>query len=175
MHQGTPYGYLIVNGKVINEKGIQRLLGLQVDQVAFDKVWKELTEHGVVKKDENSGAYYSKRMVQDYEKFSKEYEINPKHRKLAEIVISYLNGKAKKNFDIKDDSYIEIIARKLEDGYIPDDFKKVINIKYDEWNENEKMNAYLHPETLFGNKFEKYLKQVKESRDNFTGNTINKR
>ena len=43
-----------------------------------------------------------------------------------------------------------------------EDFKKVIDIKVQEWGKNEKMNKYLRPETLFGTKFESYLNEKEE-------------
>jgi uncharacterized phage protein (TIGR02220 family) len=52
----------------------------------------------------------------------------------------------------------ESIRARMNEGFIIDDFKTVIDVKYDEW-KNTDMEKYLRPETLFGNKFESYLNQ----------------
>lgn len=71
-------------------------------------------------------------------------------------VIDYLNEKANKHFKYTETNSKHIKAR-LNDGFVLDDFKKVIDSKIREWLGNEKMNLYLRPETLFGSKFESYL------------------
>ena len=48
-----------------------------------------------------------------------------------------------------------------------DDFKKVIDNKINDWKNNNDMQKYLRPETLFGNKFESYLNQKNRNPDWF--------
>ena len=49
---------------------------------------------------------------------------------------------------------------RIAEGYTVDDFKKVIDIKAEEWLGTE-MDKYLNPSTLFRpSNFEKYLNQV---------------
>ena len=55
-------GFLILNGHVLDEKGIQKLSGLNPKR--FRKVFQELTSFGIIRADEN-GRFYSKRMVGD--------------------------------------------------------------------------------------------------------------
>ena len=55
-------GFLIVAGQVLDKNGIRKLAGLTPKK--FEKVFNELTNLGILKQDE-SGRYYSKRMVDD--------------------------------------------------------------------------------------------------------------
>ena len=57
-------------------------------------------------------------------------------------------------------STIKNINARVGEGYAIDDFKKVIDTKFDEWHNDSKMSKYLTPDTLFGTKFEKYLNQI---------------
>ena len=45
----------------------------------------------------------------------------------------------------------------MNEGYQPEDFKRVIEIKTEEWRNDPVWGKYLRPETLFGTKFESYL------------------
>lgn len=79
------------------------------------------------------------------------------------LIIDYLNNHAQKAFKTSENSKKWIRAR-INEGYSIEDFKKVIDIKCEEWL-NTNMEQYLRPSTLFGNKFESYLNQkpVKKS------------
>ena len=80
---------------------------------------------------------------------------------LADIkkIVDYLNEKTGKQFRASaSETYRPIMAR-LKEGYKIEDFKKVIDIKCLEWLNNETMNVYLRPQTLFGSKFQSYLNQ----------------
>ena len=50
------------------------------------------------------------------------------------------------------------IAR-WNEGFTENEFRKVIDNMTSQWLNDEKMNQYLRPETLFGTKFEGYLNQ----------------
>ena len=73
-------------------------------------------------------------------------------------IIDYLNEKAGKSFKSNSKIAIANINARLKDGYKLDDFKKVIDIKCAKWL-GDKMEDYLTPNTLFGNKFEQYLNE----------------
>ena len=62
MHQGSPYGYLKVNQKVILSSNLATMCGATLDIV--DGWLKELESAGVFSIDE-SGAIYSRRMIRD--------------------------------------------------------------------------------------------------------------
>lgn len=93
---------------------------------------------------------------------------------LVEEVISYLNEKTGKKFQASTKSYQKEILGRLKTGdYTLEDFKTVIDFKCKEWLNNEKMNKYLRPDTLFrDSNFNKYLneaisseKHIKETED----------
>lgn len=73
-------------------------------------------------------------------------------------IIDYLNKKLNSHYRISTRKNQTLINSRLREGYTVEDFKTVIDKKYDEWN-NTDMQKYLTPETLFGTKFEKYLQQ----------------
>lgn len=94
-------------------------------------------------------------------------------------IIEYLNLKAKKSFRSDSKIAVKNIQARLNENYTLEDFKKVVDIKFTHWFKvnksgelegvvivNEKgveqdMSQYFNPDTLFGNKFEKYLNQNK--------------
>ena len=72
-------------------------------------------------------------------------------------VIDYLNEKANKHFRYTETSKRLIIARSKE-TFSLDDMKKVIDNKCKDWLNDNQMNQYLRPATLFStSKFEGYL------------------
>lgn len=74
-------------------------------------------------------------------------------------VITRLNEKAFKNFKPTTAKTKTSIDARLREGFVEEDFYKVIDTKCNEWLNNNEMNKFLRPETLFGNKFESYLNQ----------------
>ena len=87
-------------------------------------------------------------------------EIDNNNNKLliCKEVISYLNLKAKKNFKIDTASHQKFIKARLKEGYVLEDFKKVVDIMVAKWKGTE-YEQYLQPQTLFGNKMDNYLNQ----------------
>ncbi len=81
-------------------------------------------------------------------------------------VIEYLNLKLGTNYKTSTRKTRDCIKARYNEGYRLDDFKLVIDKKYNEWNGTD-MEKYLRPETLFGNKFEGYLNQ-KEKKNKIT-------
>lgn len=77
---------------------------------------------------------------------------------ICKEVISYLNLKAKKNFKIDTASHQKFIKARLKEGYVLEDFKKVVDIMVAKWKGTE-YEQYLQPQTLFGNKMDNYLNQ----------------
>lgn len=82
-----------------------------------------------------------------------------KNEKLISEVIDYLNKKAGKSYKATTQKTISLISARSKEGFILDDFKKVIDTKTMQWKSNADMNKYLRPETLFGTKFESYLQE----------------
>ena len=80
-------------------------------------------------------------------------------------IVTYLNDVADKKYRHTTRKTKDLIKARWNEGFRLDDFKKVIDIKTREWKNDNHMNQYLRPETLFGTKFESYLNQdtVKQS------------
>ena len=74
-------------------------------------------------------------------------------------IISYLNSKMNTHYKPTTSSTVKKIKARLKEGFSVDDFKTVIDKKYDDWAGDDKMVAYLRPDTLFSTKFESYLNQ----------------
>ena len=73
-------------------------------------------------------------------------------------IIDYLNEKAGRSFK-NVEANKKLIRARWNEGFVFDDFKKVIDIKTNEWIKDTKMASYLRPSTLFGNKFDQYINQ----------------
>lgn len=90
----------------------------------------------------------------------------PNGKWLEEIAetVNYLNEKTGKSFKPNTAQTRKLISGRLNDGYTVDDFKKVIDVKFNEWGQDDKMKNYVRPETLFSpSKFEAYLNQSPSS------------
>ena len=74
-------------------------------------------------------------------------------------IITYLNTKTNANYKACSKKTKERIKARWNEGFRYDDFKKVIDIKTEEWLNDRVMSKFLRPETLFGTKFESYLNQ----------------
>ena len=74
-------------------------------------------------------------------------------------IVEYLNEKTNSQFRSTTKKTQTVIKARYNEGYVVDDFKKVIDVKTADWLNNSKMNMYLRPETLFGTRFEGYLNQ----------------
>ena len=98
----------------------------------------------------------------------------PKHKKVVKVeqiikpeiienniyteIIQYLNDCAGKHFKPNTKIYKDKIDSRLTEGYVLEDFKKVIEIKCKKWL-NTKWADYLTPTTLFGDKFVNYVNE----------------
>ena len=73
-------------------------------------------------------------------------------------ILNYLNLKTGKSFSYKNQNNLKNISARLKEGYTALQLKTVIDKKSSEWLNDDKMNQYLNPETLFRpKKFEIYL------------------
>ncbi len=87
----------------------------------------------------------------------------------VKTVIDYLNLTANKKYKPSTLGTILIIQARLNQGYEVEDLKKVVDNKTKEWLNDDKMNTYLRPETLFNaTKFESYLFQESIQDKKFT-------
>lgn len=103
-------------------------------------------------------------------------EIDNNNNKLSicKEVISYLNLKAKKNFKVDTASHQKFIKARLKEGYVLEDFKKVVDIMIAKWKGTE-YEQYLQPQTLFGNKMDNYLNQPMPKRSTILTSTVDER
>jgi uncharacterized phage protein (TIGR02220 family) len=80
----------------------------------------------------------------------------------TDAIIDYLNEKAGSGYKHSKSSR-ENISGRLDDGFSPEDCKAVIDFKVHEWLGDPKMQKFIRPETLFGQKkFEGYLFAAKK-------------
>ena len=93
---------------------------------------------------------------------------------ICKEVISYLNLKAKKNFKVNTASHQKFIKARLKEGYVLEDFKKVVDIMVAKWKGTE-YEQYLQPQTLFGNKMDNYLNQPMPKRSTILTSTVDER
>lgn len=75
-------------------------------------------------------------------------------------IIKYLNETTSKSFKVTQ-KWKDLIKARWNEGQRLDDFKKVIDVKTNQWLNNQEMNKYLRPATLFGNKFDDYLNEYR--------------
>lgn len=85
-------------------------------------------------------------------------------------IVEYLNKKLNSNYKSNTASTQKHINARLSEGFVFKDFKQVIDKKYDEWYNDEKMRVYLRPETLFGSKFESYLNSPRKIKQGVNSN-----
>ena len=85
--------------------------------------------------------------------------------KIPEI-IAHLNSITGSNFSYETETYNTQgkIYSWMEMGcYTFEDFINVTNLKYKQWNGEDKSREWLRPKTLFGDKFEEYVVETKKN------------
>lgn len=106
-----------------------------------------------------------------------EREIDKEKNKDIVEIIEYLNTVLGTNYKTTTKKTRDLIKARMNDNFTVDDFKTVIDKKFNQWSNDEKMSAFLRPETLFSTKFESYLnekgkKDEKSNGDIFTNATF---
>ena len=74
-------------------------------------------------------------------------------------IINYLNDVSGNSYRTSTKKTQTLIKARFNEKFTLEDFKKVIDIKYNTWKGTE-WEKYLRPETLFGTKFESYLNEI---------------
>lgn len=113
----------------------------------------EILQHGTV-----NNTVSELEILQTNKTNNNEIDNNNNKLSICKEVISYLNSKAKKNFKVDTASHQKFIKARLKEGYVLEDFKKVVDIMVAKWKGTE-YEQYLQPQTLFGNKMDNYLNQ----------------
>ena len=73
-------------------------------------------------------------------------------------IFNYLNSKTGKSYDYTKYIDNQDLLMHLNEGYVFQDFKKIIDNKCQQWI-GSTFEQYLRPETLFGKKFKLYLNE----------------
>ncbi|AND38369.1 conserved phage C-terminal domain-containing protein [Cytobacillus oceanisediminis] len=74
-------------------------------------------------------------------------------------VIEYLNSQTHSAYRTGSKKTKKLIRARWLEGFRLEDFKKVIDLKSEEWLHDPYWRKFLRPETLFGTRFESYLNQ----------------
>ncbi|MCS0670010.1 conserved phage C-terminal domain-containing protein [Cytobacillus firmus] len=74
-------------------------------------------------------------------------------------VVEYLNSQTHSTYRTGSKKTKRLIRARWLEGFRLDDFKKVIDLKAEEWLHDPYWSKFLRPETMFGTRFESYLNQ----------------
>jgi uncharacterized phage protein (TIGR02220 family) len=74
-------------------------------------------------------------------------------------IIEHLNKKGGYGYKAESGYVQKHIVARLKEGFVVDDFKRVVDLMVGEWTGTE-WEKFLRPETLFGTKFEGYLNRA---------------
>ena len=72
-------------------------------------------------------------------------------------IVEYLNLKTGKKFKATTKQTKRLIKARFNEGFVLEEFKRVIDNQTQAWLHSPKWSKFLRPETLFGPKFESYL------------------
>lgn len=150
---------LSINGQMSRQMSDKRTPELELKKEREKE--KEKKKEYIVEENFIFPDYLSEKAVEQIKKG------NPKNYEFR-IPIAYLNQVTDKNFQFVEKN-TKLVKSRLTEGYTLDDFKKVVDLKFDEWKATD-MSKYIRPETLFGNKFDGYLNQLPVNNSN--GNYI---
>lgn len=78
-------------------------------------------------------------------------------------IVEYLNAKTGQHFRSSTKATQQHIHARLAEGFKPEDFKRVVDNMWIDWNGTE-WEKYLRPSTLFGSKFENYLNRKPQNK-----------
>lgn len=84
----------------------------------------------------------------------------------TKTIVDYLNKKTDSHYKATTPKTKQLVQARLKEGFSVDDFKTVIDKKTATWLNDNKMNKYLRPLTLFGTKFEDYLNEKVKGQPN---------
>ena len=100
-------------------------------------------------------------ITKELKKTTKKEIKSENHLAIISSVIKYLNQKTSKHFKDHTKTTVSLLQGRIEEGYTLDDFKRVIDIKTVQWQDDPRFCNYLQPSTLFkAEKFENYLNEA---------------
>lgn len=88
------------------------------------------------------------------------------------VIVEYLNNKIGAHYKPNGKKMKELIRARMNEGYMVEDFKTVIDKKFKSWGNDPKMSLYLRPSTLFGTRFGEYLNEYQAESPEQSGNNI---
>ena len=110
-------------------------------------------------KDSDSNALEGKEVTNAYVIGNSNTKNKEKNNNIYSEIIKYLNEKANTNYRTSTKNTQGFISARLKEGFTVEDFKKVIDVKAENWIGTD-FEKYLRPTTLFGTKFENYLNEA---------------
>ena len=119
-------------------------------------------------KDSDSNTLESKEVTNAYLIGNSNTKNKEKENNIYSEVIKYLNEKANTNYRPSTKNTQSFISARLKEGFTVEDFKKVIDVKAENWIGTD-FEKYLRPATLFGTKFENYLNEANKKAPVKTG------
>lgn len=166
---------LVITGNY-NKKGFDRTKWYTIDydqlhkmENAFCKNCKMEHAKVAVCNEQNLQNPFSKNCVNNTRDYTETTsEITKKNNSQAEpdsvaisvkTIVDYLNEKTDSHYKATTPKTKQLVQARLKEGFSVDDFKTVIDKKTATWMNDNKMNKYLRPLTLFGTKFEDYLNE----------------
>jgi uncharacterized phage protein (TIGR02220 family) len=157
MHKCDPYGYLIINDVVLEKSDIMKMLKFS-NQKHFEIVWGELLKFGIIKQDSKSGAFYSKRLLNEYNKGVSNTDYGTDDVGDCISVLKRFNVVAKGCSDIDPQNmFLQNLVHSWLGEYQIEDFYRVTEYLYDKWRNDDVMAEYIIPSVFFGKKFPKYV------------------
>lgn len=115
---------------------------------------------GCVQFEQNYTREYTETTTENNNNVSEEKPLKVVWTEETNHIIDYLNKRTGKKYSVKTKKTAQLIHKLLDNGFTVEDFERVIDIKCKQWLNNEKMNQYLRPRTLFSEKFEDYLNEA---------------
>ena len=110
-------------------------------------------------KDSNSNDLKDEEVTNRYLIGNSNSKNKEKENNIYSEVVKYLNEKANTNYRPSTKNTQSFISARLKEGFTVEDFKKVIDVKVENWIRTD-FEKYLRPATLFGTKFENYLNEA---------------
>lgn len=115
---------------------------------------------GCVQNEQTYTREYTETTTENNNNVSEEKPLKVVWTEETKHIIDYLNKRTGKKYSVKTKKTAQLIHKLLDNGFTVEDFERVIDIKCKQWLNNEKMNQYLRPRTLFSEKFEDYLNEA---------------
>ncbi|MBB6623066.1 conserved phage C-terminal domain-containing protein [Clostridium gasigenes] len=144
----------------------EKIIKLDINEIEEEviqlDIFGEKTNAENIKSSSNSNNNKSKANKSENKKNEEKKNLK---KEMYQEIIGYLKIKCNKNYKYTTGKTQRCINARIREGHTLDDFQEVIDKKYDEWSKNS-MKVYLRPETLFGSKFERYLTEDAQEREN---------